>query len=634
MTAWASAWRAGALSLLLLLAPGGSAAQSGAAGNIADRVAPCAICHGKEGRASNIGYLPRIAGKPAGYLFNQLTGFRDGRRRQAEMAALLENMTDSALREIADHFAQLELPYPASQPSSATREVMQRGETIALRGDPAKGLRACAECHGTRLTGVAPDVPGLLGLPKDYINGQFGAWRVGVRRAHGEDCMAEVVRTLDPDDYVAVTAWLTAQPVADLVSPIGATGAVARHPPVKCGAAPEPSAPAATASASPEVERGRYLARVGNCVTCHTVRGGKPYAGGAPIETPFGNIHASNLTPDAATGIGAWTADDFWQAMHLGRSKDGRLLYPAFPYPNYTRVTREDADAIFSYLKSLPAVAQRNREHALRFPYNTQWALRIWRAVFFKAEAHRLDERRSPQWNRGAYLVRGLGHCSACHADRNRFGAAREEDELKGGMIVAQSWYAPSLRDAAEAGVADWPEAEIVALLRNGRSAHASVSGPMASVVYASLQDLTPDDMTAMAVYLKSLPAGATRPGMKPNVVDKQDMQRGAKVYEQHCLDCHGKDGRGRAGAYAALAGNRAVLLETPANLIAMVVQGGYLPATHGNPRPYGMPPFGQVLGDADIAAVLTYIRTAWGNSAAPVSTLQVTRARGGSTVR
>ena len=395
--------------------------------------------------------------------------------------------------------------------------------------------------------------------------------------------------------------------------------------------APLPDTPAsATPPSAAQIERGRYLALAGNCAACHTARGGSPYAGGPGLATPFGTVFASNLTPHLQTGIGAWTPAHFWQALHHGRSRDGRLLYPAFPYPSYTQVTRQDADALFAYLGSLPAVAKTNRPHALRFPYDSQFALRVWRALFFTPGVYQADTGKSAEWNRGAYLVRGLGHCVACHAERNALGATSEKLELSGGLIPMQNWYAPALGSPAEAGVADWELPHVVELLKTGRAPRASVQGPMAEVVYLSTQHLSQPDLQAIAVFLKALPQTPARPAHKPIERDAAQLARGAKLYEQHCADCHGDSGQGAAPAYPTLAGNRAVTLFSPANLIHVVLGGGFAPATAGNPRPYGMPPFLQVLSDADIAAVLSHIRASWGNEAEPVSAVQVLRLRGG----
>ena len=219
------------------------------------------------------------------------------------------------------------------------------------------------------------------------------------------------------------------------------------------------------------VERGAYLARAGNCEGCHTAQGGAPYAGGRGVPTPFGTVFAPNLTPDPASGLGQWSAADFWRALHHGRARSGRLLYPAFPYPNYTRVSRADADAIFAYLQSLPAVAQANRAHTLGFPFDTQAALAVWRALYFRPAAHVDDPARPAEWNRGAYLVEGLGHCNACHSARNALGATRGTLDLQGGLIPVQNWYAPSLASPHEAGVANWPKSEVVRLLKTGVAA-------------------------------------------------------------------------------------------------------------------------------------------------------------------
>jgi mono/diheme cytochrome c family protein len=401
----------------------------------------------------------------------------------------------------------------------------------------------------------------------------------------------------------------------------------------------------ATVSDSAMVQRGAYLARAGNCMTCHTARGGASYAGGRGIATPFGTVYTSNLTPDNATGIGSWSPAHFWRAMHNGRSKDGRLLYPAFPYTNYTQVTREDSDALLAYLKSVPPVAQANQMHALRVPYQSQAALAVWRALYFSPGVYKPDATRGVAGNRGAYLVNGLGHCSACHTARNALGAT-DGLNLAGGLIPVQNWYAPSLTSPHEAGVGDWSEQDITRLLKDGVSPRASVNGPMTEVVLGSTQYLNAQDLSAMAVFLKSLsvaaPPGATNtetntsdiavmatsPSAPAGVVPMPVTARGAKLYEQHCAQCHGDNGKGVPNAYPALAGNRAVLMSQASNLVQIVLNGGYAPATQGNPRPFGMPPFVLVLDDSDIAAVLTHVRSSWGNQASSVSPLDVHRIR------
>jgi mono/diheme cytochrome c family protein len=378
------------------------------------------------------------------------------------------------------------------------------------------------------------------------------------------------------------------------------------------------------------VARGAYLVRAGNCSGCHTARGGAEWAGGRGIETPFGIVYAGNLTPDAATGLGDWNASHFWRALHNGRSRDGRLLYPAFPYPHFTRVTRADSDAMFAFLRTVPAVEQPNASHALRFPYDSQAALAVWRALYFRPEPWRDDPARDAQWNRGAYLVRGLGHCSACHAPRNAWGATDVALEWSGAEVPMQRWHAPSLLSAEEGAVAHWTTQDVVRLLRDGVNAHASVLGPMADVVHRSTSRLSEADLSAMAVFLQSLPpvpAPPPVPVAEP-VVAPRIAGLGARVYADHCAGCHGDDGRGIPGAYPPLAGNRAVLMANPANVIRVVLSGGFLPSTPGNPRPHGMAPFSHLLTDEQVAAVVTHVRTAWGNRAAPVSFSDVLRYR------
>ena len=389
--------------------------------------------------------------------------------------------------------------------------------------------------------------------------------------------------------------------------------------------------PSSTSANDPAaVERGALLARSGNCMGCHTERGGKPYAGGRAIATPFGDVFASNLTPDAATGIGNWSADDFWRALHNGKSKDGRFLYPAFPYTNYTKVTREDADALYAYLRTLAPVQQPNREHRLAFPYNQRIVLAFWRALYFRPGEYRPDTRQDETWNRGAYLVQGLGHCAACHTPRDALGGSITRRDLAGGVIPALNWHAPALTGGT-GGLGDWSLDEIAGLLGTGVSAHGAAFGPMAEVVTSSLQHLPVQDLRAMAAYLKSLPAVESerqRSRAQPDTEQQAQLALGAKLYEQHCIDCHGADGRGKPPAYPALANHSSVTAGGGLNAIRVVLNGGFPPGTRGNPRPYGMPPFGTALEDEEVAAVVSYVRHRWGQGDA-VSAHDVRRARG-----
>ncbi|MEP6789999.1 MAG: c-type cytochrome [Ramlibacter sp.] len=377
------------------------------------------------------------------------------------------------------------------------------------------------------------------------------------------------------------------------------------------------------------IERGEYLARAGDCIACHTVPGGREFAGGRAMATPFGSLFVPNITPDDEHGIGRWSGEEFYRMLHTGRSRDGTLLYPAMPFASYTKVTREDSDAMFAYLQSVPPSTQPNRPHELRFPFNNRELLLGWRALYFKEGDYVPQTAQSAQWNRGAYLVQGLGHCTMCHTAINALGGSSESRAFEGGMIPNQNWYAPSLTSNREAGLGEWSIDEIVALLQGGVSHRGTVYGPMAEVVYNSLQYLNDDDVRAMAVYLKALPS----PGEKPlaptaQLVQPSVMEMGRKLYAQQCAVCHGDDGKGHPPSYPPLANNQSIEMATPVNPIRMVLNGGYPPGTQRNPRPHGMPPFAHIFNDEEVAAVVTYIRVAWGNSGTPVTPAQANEMR------
>lgn len=423
---------------------------------------------------------------------------------------------------------------------------------------------------------------------------------------------------------LAVIGGLLVRGIAEPVEAVPAA-AVAANGPTAVAA----NGPTAVAADGPAVvARGRYLALAGNCRACHTERGGLAYAGGRAIETPFGRMYGSNLTPDPTHGLGAWSADDFWRALHHGKSRDGRLLYPAFPYPSFTRMPRADADALFAYLRTLEPAATPNRAHELRFPYNQPGLLALWRGLHFRAGTYRWQADRDAEWNRGAYLVQGPGHCNACHTRRDAMGAPVLEADLAGGLIPVQGWYAPPLNGTRGAGLGDWSTAEIVQLLKTGVSARGSVAGPMAEVVAQSLQHLEARDLQAVATYLKSLPPAPAAPAPVHGEEAARVFAAGAVLYERHCKECHGADGRGMPPAYPPLAGNRSLTQTSPANPIRIVLNGGFAPGTAGNPRPYGMPPYRPLFSDAEVAAVVSYIRNAWGNQAALVGTTEVDRFR------
>ena len=607
---------------------------------MARRVQPCTVCHGEVGRATPDGYYPRIAGKPAGYLMNEMINFRDGRRTFAQMVYFMQLRNDADLQEVASYFARQRLPYASPAPPKVAPSVIERGRKLVLEGNAALHVPACRSCHGSRLMGVEPAVPGLLGVSADYLQAQLGAWRNGARTAQPPDCMATIAKRLHPEDIGAVGAWVASQVPASDTAP---DASFETPPPIDCGSilasrkrSDTSSAPSQTPTTA--ASRGQQLAILGDCAGCHTDRGGAPFAGGRAIVTRFGTFYTPNITPDRTTGIGKWSSDDFWRALHEGYGRDGEMLYPSFPYPNYTRVTRADSDAIFEYLRSVAPVAKPRRAHTLNFPYDQRRLLGIWRALYFKPGVYISDPAYDADWNRGAYLVQGLAHCNACHEPRNVLGAPQSGGNPSGGIVL--DWYAPSLANPHEAGVQDWAVSDIVTLLKSGRIAGSSqparaatTTGPMAEKVYNSLQHVADTDLQAMAVYLRSLPPISSISGgtsrANGSSVGPGAWEDGQSVYRKECADCHGDKGEGHAPIGPPLAGNRAVSLDSATDSIRIVLFGGFPPGTHDNPRPYGMPPYYPSLSDEHIANVLTYVRTSWGNAAGPVFASEVTENRG-----
>ncbi|RPH46821.1 MAG: cytochrome c [Burkholderiales bacterium] len=395
------------------------------------------------------------------------------------------------------------------------------------------------------------------------------------------------------------------------------------------GAATPASAPRPDPASPDPVARGAYLALAGNCAGCHTARGGVPYAGGRGIETPFGTIHASNLTPDAETGLGAWQAEDFRRALREGRSRDGRALYPAFPYTEYTRVSDADADALFAYLRSLEPARAPTPPHALRFPWNLPWLLEGWRMLYFRPARFEPDPARDAAWNRGAYLVEGLGHCGACHTARNLLGA-QTGVPLGGAATPLQGWHVPSLLDGRDGGVGAWTQAETVAWLGAGLNDRAVATGPMAQVVANSLQHLVPADLEAMASYLRALPRieAPARPARADYAPGAATLELGGRLYRERCADCHGERGEGAPPHWPALAGNRSLTMASSVNAIRTVLHGGFPPATRANPRPYGMPPAGPGLDDSEAAALMSWLRNSWGHTAPATTAREINALR------
>jgi mono/diheme cytochrome c family protein len=372
-----------------------------------------------------------------------------------------------------------------------------------------------------------------------------------------------------------------------------------------------------------QVEQGRYLVVAGDCISCHTRPGGAPLAGGLGLKTPFGVIYTPNLTSDAQTGIGGWTPEQFYGAMHNGVDDHGQNLYPAFPYPYFTHITRADSDAMLAYLKEVPAVSYTPPANQLPFPLNIRFILKGWNLLFFRPKDFVYDGAKSPEWNRGAYLVSGPGHCAECHTPTNFLGANSASKAFQGGEL--DSWVAPDLTGNARTGLGAWSQAQIVDYLKTGRNARAQAGGPMAEAVSYSTSLMTDADLTAIATYLKALPASLAASTLAP---DPQAMARGAAIFSDSCTSCHLENGVGQPGYFPPLGGDAAAQQANPAGLIHMILAGVRTAPTPTRPSPLTMPSFAWKLSDQEVADVSTYMRNSWGNRAGPVSAGQVARMR------
>jgi mono/diheme cytochrome c family protein len=381
-----------------------------------------------------------------------------------------------------------------------------------------------------------------------------------------------------------------------------------------------------------QVQRGRYLVAAGDCSACHTADNGKPFAGNRAVPTPFGTIYSSNITPDKATGIGDWTAEQFYDAMHNGIAPDGSHLYPAFPYPWYTRLTHDDVLAIKAYLDTLEPVKQEVKDPELPFPMNVRESIAAWNALFFKPGEFEPDPQKSAEWNRGAYLVEGLGHCSACHSPKNVLGAVKKGDKFEGGY--GEGWYATRLTRSEPAGLGSWSKEDIVSYLKTGANEHARALGPMSEVVEHSTRFLSDADLAAMATYLKDLPGDDGQAPAQTASSDQQVLARGKQVYIDQCEGCHMENGEGLAHVFPPIKGNTGVHASDPTSLARLVIEGARSAATPERPVGFAMPAFGDKLSNADIADVLTYIRASWGNKASAVSESTIADVRGKVTAK
>lgn len=385
------------------------------------------------------------------------------------------------------------------------------------------------------------------------------------------------------------------------------------------------------------VRQGEYLARAGDCVACHTAKGGKPFAGGLPMETPIGTVYSNNITPDAS-GIGQYSFADFDRAVRQGIAKDGSTLYPAMPYPSYARVSDDDMQALYAYfMQGVEPVAQPNKPTDIPWPLSMRWPLSIWRGLFApEVKAWQAPVGADPVVSRGAYLVEGLGHCGACHTPRaltmqEEALSPADGEQFLAGSAPLEGWIAKNLRGDHKDGLGNWSEAQLVQFLKTGRSDRSAVFGGMSDVVEHSMQHLSDADLTAIARYLKTLPPGD--PNDTPHVYDKQvaealwqgdDSKPGASVYIDNCAACHRTDGHGYSRVFPALAGNPVVQTADATSLIHVVLAGATVPATQTAPSNFSMPPFGWRLSDQEVADVVNFIRSSWGNQGSPVSAADV----------
>jgi len=382
------------------------------------------------------------------------------------------------------------------------------------------------------------------------------------------------------------------------------------------------------------IKHGEYLARAGDCAACHTAPGGELYAGGLKMTTPVGAIYSSNITPDQKTGIGRYTLDDFTQALRKGIAKDGRHLYPAMPYPAFSKISDSDVGDLYQYfMHGVPAVDRANQQSDIPFPLNIRWPLAVWNRLFLDKGRYQSDPQKSPEWNRGAYLVQGLGHCGACHTPR---GIAFEEKALdqhgtaylSGGTL--EGWHAANLRGDLRTGLGTWSADDISQFLQKGHTDKTAAFGSMVAVIQDSIQHLNDDDRHAIAVYLKSLPESGQEPKPQYNAqtyqaLSKGDvLQPGAQVYLDNCSGCHLTTGKGEKNAFPQLAQNPDIISDDPSSLLQVILRGSHAPITQQSPTGLTMPGFADRLNDPQIADLANFIRNGWGNQATEVSISQV----------
>jgi mono/diheme cytochrome c family protein len=385
--------------------------------------------------------------------------------------------------------------------------------------------------------------------------------------------------------------------------------------------------PGINAQDFPQVERGRYLAIVGDCAGCHTLPGsGHDFAGGRPIETPFGRLLAPNITPDAETGIGAWSDDEFVNSLTKGTGRNGTHLYPAMPYTYMTKVTREDALALRAYFNTVPAVKNAVQPNQLPFPFNVRASLVEWDALFFRPGEFKPVAGKGEEWNRGAYLAEGLAHCGMCHTPKNELGGDKTREKLQG--YALQGWFAPNITNDKRRGLGAWSADDIAEYLKTGHNRISASTGLMSETIGLSTSHMTDADLHAIAVYLKDQPGKGEDAEKDKKPPDAGVMKRGGRIYADECSGCHAPDGKGAAGLFPSLAGSAAVQQADATSLKRIVLRGARSSGTDKAPTAPAMPSFGWLLSDDEVAAVLTYVRNSWGNAAPPITADDVKNSR------
>ncbi|MCU5774530.1 cytochrome c [Erwiniaceae bacterium BAC15a-03b] len=354
------------------------------------------------------------------------------------------------------------------------------------------------------------------------------------------------------------------------------------------------------------IKRGEYVMRLSDCAACHQ----PDFSGGYKIDTPFGALLTSNITPDSATGIGEMTERDFFNAVRQGRGEHG-LLYPAMPYTAYTKISDDEMHDLWAYMSTVPAVQREIDENAgMNFPYNIRLAMAGWNMLFFDNSSFSAENAQSGEWNRGKYIVDGPAHCSVCHTARNLLGGEVSDGYLQGGSLG--NWYAPDISSNPHSGIGNWSDEQIADYLKSGSNGESVAAGPMAEAVEHSTQYFTSDDLHAIATYLRGVPASAT-PASSGYAMAASRREQAALSYEVNCSACHGLQGEGIKGMVPAFAGNNA-MQHDPTNMIHAMLRGARAPHTEERQTAAGMPAFDWKMNDQQMADILNYVRNSWGN--------------------